>query len=139
LVKKRRDINETITSVVVDGDLSAQPKGEAQDLSYMLNVLEDLFVSDQVIGYILRNQHTATVDLKNPADLMRYATLSYEALNAAGELSILNQMGKVEKILVEGKEVKMLCVSFGENTLSLFMENSVDHIAVLNRILPLTQ
>jgi predicted regulator of Ras-like GTPase activity (Roadblock/LC7/MglB family) len=46
----------------------------------------------------------------------------------------LFNLGDVENIIVEGKEVKMLLTTLGTNKISIFMEKTADHADVLMRI-----
>ena len=44
-------------------------------------------------------------------------------------------LADVESVLVEGKSVKALCMSVGENTMSIFMEKTATHAWIIKRIL----
>ncbi len=57
-------------------------------------------------------------------------------LDSSQEISELFDIGNVESILVEGKDIKALCMTMGENKISIFMEKTVDHADILNRITP---
>jgi hypothetical protein len=86
-------------------------------------------------GYILRNTTTAALDLQNPAKLVEYALLLSETTDACEELSRLFGLN-ITKAVVEGSEIKVLCMVIGNNKLSIFMEKSVDHADIFRRILP---
>jgi predicted regulator of Ras-like GTPase activity (Roadblock/LC7/MglB family) len=88
--------------------------------------LEEIKSSEGVIGYILRNTHSATIDLKDPAKLIDYAILSSSAIDASEELSGLFDLGNVSSIVVEGKSIKMLSLTVDENKISIFVEKNVD-------------
>ena len=96
--------------------------------------LEEIQKQDGVIGYILRNTSSASIDLKDPAKLIDYALLSSSALDASEELSELFALGNVRSVLVEGKNIKMLSLIVDGNRISVFMEKNVD-IEVLRKTL----
>jgi predicted regulator of Ras-like GTPase activity (Roadblock/LC7/MglB family) len=96
--------------------------------------LEDIKSINGVIGYILRNAKSAAIDLKDPTKLIEYAVLSSSALDAAEELSELFSLGEVDNILVEGKEVKVLSLTIGENRISLFLEKNADIEKLLKKL-----
>ena len=41
----------------------------------------------------------------------------------------------MESVLVEGENVKVLCMSIGENNISVFMEKKATHSWIIKRIL----
>ncbi|MDH5755011.1 MAG: hypothetical protein OEY95_07425, partial [Candidatus Bathyarchaeota archaeon] len=87
-----------------------------------------------VIGYILRNSTSAAIDLKDPTKIIDYAILSSSALDASEELSELFHLGEVKNIVVEGKNVKVLSLTIGENRISVFMEKNADSKKVLRKL-----
>lgn len=80
-----------------------------------------------VIGYILRNSKSASIDLKDPTKIIDYAVLSSSALEASEELSNTFELGDVKYILIEGNDVKFISFVEDENRVSVFMEKNVDH------------
>jgi predicted regulator of Ras-like GTPase activity (Roadblock/LC7/MglB family) len=88
--------------------------------------LEEIKSGEGVIGYILRNTHSATIDLKDPTKLIDYAILSSSAIDASEELSGLFDLGNISSIVVEGKSIKMLSLTVDENKISIFVEKNVD-------------
>ncbi|MGQ9552350.1 MAG: hypothetical protein ACUVUE_07985 [Candidatus Bathycorpusculaceae bacterium] len=98
--------------------------------------LEDLNRCEGVIGYILRNSTSATIDLKDPAKLIDYAVLSSSAFDLSSELSELFDLGEVENILLEGKNAKVYSLIVSGNKISVFMEKNADCEKVLERLHP---
>lgn len=96
--------------------------------------LEEIKGHEGVIGYILRNSHTATIDLKDPARIIDYAILSSSAIDTGKELSDLFNIGNIKSIVVEGKKTKILTIIINENRISIFMEKNADS-EVLRKIL----
>ncbi len=83
-----------------------------------------------VNGYILRNSTSAAIDLKNPEKLQGFAILSAEATKTAEEISKIFNLDRVESILLEGKDQKILSILIGENKISVFMEKDANHSAI---------
>lgn len=96
--------------------------------------LERIKNREGVIGYILRNTESASIDLKDPTKLIDFAVLSSSALEAGENLSSVFKLGGFKNILIEGKEVKVLSLTVGENRISVFMENGVDQNKIYKEI-----
>jgi len=88
-----------------------------------------------VIGYILRSSTSAIIDLAAPDKIIEYAVLSSQMHDSSQEITKQFNLGETESILVEGKNVKVLCMSIGENKISVFMEKSATHAWIIKRIL----
>jgi len=120
MVKKKKTYQETATA--------AEPIAieETTSMSNLRANLEEIKAFDGVIGYILRNSTSAAIDLKDPTKIIDYAILSSTALDAAEELSEFFDLGEMKNITVEGKEVKVLSLTVGENKISVFVEKNTD-------------
>ena len=136
MVKKKRSIHETTTTVLVEDETASTPVEENQAFENLSTRLAEIRKCDGVIGYILRSATSATIDLKEPEKIVEYAILSSQVLESSHEISELFDIGNVENILVEGKNIKALCMTIGEYKISIFMEKTVDHADILNRITP---
>ena len=88
-----------------------------------------------VIGYILRSNTSAIIDLAAPDKIIEYAFLSSQMHDSSQEITKQFNLGETESILVEGKNVKVLCMTIGENKISVFMEKSATHAWIIKRIL----
>ncbi|MCS7114320.1 MAG: hypothetical protein RMJ15_07525 [Nitrososphaerota archaeon] len=86
--------------------------------------LEEIKGYEGVIGYILRNSQSASIDLKDSSKLIEYAILSSASLDAWEELSQLFNLGEVNNITIEGENIKVLSMVFGENKVSVFTEKA---------------
>jgi predicted regulator of Ras-like GTPase activity (Roadblock/LC7/MglB family) len=133
MVKQKRSIHETATTVIVDDVTSSEEDQVFTDLS---KNLAEIRKAEGVIGYILRSTTAATIDLKEPEKLIEYAILSSQVLDSSREISELFELGDVESLLIEGKEIKVLCMVIGENKISIFMEKNADHADILKRVSP---
>jgi predicted regulator of Ras-like GTPase activity (Roadblock/LC7/MglB family) len=95
------------------------------------NSLDNLKNKEGVIGYILRNTKSASIDLKDPTKIIDYAIISSTAHETGENLSKIFNLGGIQKILIEGKNTKILTLRIGENQLSIFLEKNVDPNKIL--------
>ena len=133
MVKQKRSIHETATTVIVDDITSSEEDQVFTDLS---KNLAEIRKAKGVIGYILRSTTAATIDLKEPEKLVEYAILSSQVLDSSQEISELFELGDVESTLIEGKEIKALCLVIGENKIGIFMEKNADDADILKKVSP---
>ncbi len=133
MTKKKKVAEETIAEPIALEKATATPIAPSATDKLRAS-LEELKGYEGVIGYILRNSTSAAIDLKDPSKLIEYAILSSSALEAGEELSETLNLGEVKSILVEGKEVKILSFTVGENKVSIFMERNADLEKVLKKV-----
>ena len=88
-----------------------------------------------VIGYILRSNDSAIIDLASSEKLADYAIFSYEVAGACQEMIKNFNFGETESMLVEGESVKVLCMNIDDNKVSVFMEKNATHAGIIKRIL----
>ncbi|MDH5482391.1 MAG: hypothetical protein OEY22_05890 [Candidatus Bathyarchaeota archaeon] len=124
--KKKRGTQEAATMT--------EPVAVESTVDNLRGNLEEIKTYEGVIGYILRNSTSATIDLKDPTKIIDYAILSSSSVDASQELSELFDLGDVKKIILEGKEVKILSLTIDENKVSIFTEKNVDQEKILKRI-----
>jgi len=96
--------------------------------------LEEIKTYDGVIGYILRNSTSAAIDLKDPTKIIDYAILSSSALDASEALSEDFNLGSIRSVIVEGKNVKVLCLTASDNRISVFMDKEVNYEEILTKL-----
>jgi len=120
MTKKKKD---TQMENEVSEPMTAQVTASESDLRAKLNEIRGY---DGVVGYILRNSHSAAVDLKDPTKIIDYAVLSSSTIDAGQELSELFNLGNIRSIVVEGKNIKMLSMIIDENRISILMEKDGD-------------
>jgi predicted regulator of Ras-like GTPase activity (Roadblock/LC7/MglB family) len=128
MVKQKKNLEETASEL----EPIAVEKAICED--NVRPILEDIKKSDGVIGYILRNTTSATIDLNDPTKVIDYATLSSSTSEASEQLSELFDLGKIRNITVEGKDAKTLHLSIDENDISIFMEKNVDAKKILEKM-----
>lgn len=136
MVKRRKSIHETSTTVIMEDETDVSTVEEDQTFTNLRTNLAEINKCEGILGYILRNATSATIDLKDPAKLVEYAILSSQALDSSQEISELFAIGEIESVLIEGKDTKALCMAIGENKVSIFMEKNTDHTDILKRVAP---
>jgi predicted regulator of Ras-like GTPase activity (Roadblock/LC7/MglB family) len=128
MVKKRKETEETVITeepVAVESAVSDDK---------LRTSLEEIKNYDGVMGYIMRNTSSASIDLKDPAKIVDYAILSSTAFEATEEFSQLFRLGNLKNITVDGKNLRMLSIAIDENKISVFMEKNADAEKVMKRI-----
>ncbi len=104
------------------------PKNKTQKQNETLHVkLQNIKTKEGIIGYIIRDPKSASVDIKDPTKIIDYALLA-STLHDSGESMISAfELGNVNNIVIEGKDVKVLTLTIGNNRISIFMNKNVDH------------
>jgi predicted regulator of Ras-like GTPase activity (Roadblock/LC7/MglB family) len=88
-----------------------------------------------VIGYILRSNTSALIDLTEQEKIIEWAILSSQISESSNEIAKQFNLEEIESVLVEGKCVKVLCMSVGDNKIGIFMEKTATHAWIIKRIL----
>ena len=132
MLKQKTSADEAETTlpdqvVTVDGENSA-----FASLSASLAEIRKL---KGVIGYILRSNTSAILDFPEPDKITENAILASQIHDSCQEIRKQFNLGEMESVLVEGKNIKVLCMSIGENNISVFMEKSATHPWIIKRIL----
>jgi len=128
MVKQKKNLEETASEL----EPIAVEKAICED--NVRPMLEEIKKSDGVIGYILRNHMSATIDLNDPTKLIDYAILSSSTFEAGEKLSELFDLGKIKTIKVQGKNTNTLHLNIDENDISIFMEKDADVKKILEKI-----
>ena len=96
--------------------------------------LEEIRNYDGVVGYILKNTTSASIDLKDPAKIIEYAILSSTTFESTEELSKLFNLENVRDVIMKGKNLKMVSLTTANNRISIFLENDSDSDKILKKI-----
>ncbi len=138
MTRKRRSTTATLTTATIENEtpfpIISLPAEKDSTYKSLRERLEEINKQEDVTGYILRNMTTATIDLKDPSSLLALALLASYAVDTGHEYSETFDLGKVESILLEGKNTKVLCIAIGKNIVNVFMEKKADHAQILNQI-----
>ena len=117
----RKKSSKKKTKIPEEASSLAEKDEETEILKAKLESIKDM---PEVIGYILRNSRSATIDAKDPTKIIDYAMLSSATIETAKKLIEIFQLGEAEKIVLEGNTAKLLSLSIGENSISVFMEKN---------------
>jgi predicted regulator of Ras-like GTPase activity (Roadblock/LC7/MglB family) len=119
-----------------NNDFAVVTVGDEKSVFSNLSIsLAEIRKSKGVIGYILRSNSSALVDLSETEKISQYALLSWQIEESGQNLARQFSLGVPESTLVEGAEVKVLCMSIGENRLSVFMEKLEPPEWIIKRII----
>jgi hypothetical protein len=102
--------------------------------SDLLTLLAEVKNCEGVVGYILRNETSALIDLEDSAKITDYALLSSLTFEASKDFSDVFDLGDIRSIFFEGKNIKILSVTTDENKVSVFMEKRADVEKVLEKL-----
>ncbi len=129
---KKREMGENAMAdevVVTSSELSPTEEPPREDSAYdqVLASAEEIRKNEDVLGYILRGEAKATVDLVEPAKIVDYAILSSQLFESAEIMAESLGLGKIQDALGVGKETKVVCMVLGENLLSIFVKKAAPH------------
>ena len=110
--------------MLVKSSKTEEQESETEILQEKLQTIKE---QEGIIGYILRNSKSASIDLKDPTKIIDYAVLSSTALDTGDDMTETLQLGEVDTIVLETEETKLLSMKTNENSVSIFMEKTVDH------------
>ncbi len=133
MVKKKSGLNETVTTIFVDDETDAEAEMD-DDFTDLRTNLAEIRKCEGVIGYILKDPTTATIDLQDPAKTVEYAMLASEAFDSYEELRELFDLGDAESVLMECKNIKLVCLAIGDCTVGIFMEKTADQAEILRKV-----
>jgi len=138
MARKKRNVTEAPTTVLEEESsipIISSTVEEDLDIKLLRERLAEISQAEGVTGYIIRNATSAAIDLKDTSNLVGFALLSSHAADAYQEFSAMFNLGEVGHTLLEGQTAKVLCLTIGENTVSVFMEKTIDHMKILERLL----
>ncbi|MGZ4851305.1 MAG: hypothetical protein ACXV2C_07995 [Candidatus Bathyarchaeia archaeon] len=120
----------------VTSGVAALSVGEGNSAFASLSAsLEEIRKLKGVIGYIIRSNSSAIVDLTGPDKISEYALLTFEIHESCQNITNQLHLGEIETAIIEGKNVKVLCLIVGENKISVLMEKDANHAWIIKRIL----
>lgn len=135
MTRRVTTITENPTAFAIEE--SALAKGEVERVFKKLKtILAEIRKTKGVIGFILKNSTLATSDINNAKELNEFAVLASQLFDSSENLFVHIDASEMKSAALEGSKMRILCVSIGENQVSIFMEKSVDYCRVLNRVQP---
>lgn len=135
MVKKKQN-QENATAIMVDEDELSANSEENETYKNLTDKLAKIRKKTGVIGYIIRNETFAAIDLKEPEKLVEYAIFSSQLMDSSQEISDQFELGDVTNVLIEGKQNKALCMNIEGNKISIFMEKDANDADILKQISP---
>ncbi len=120
-------LTDTTLNIVVVGDNSV--------FANLAATLSEIRKLKGVIGYILRSNIAAIIDITQKESLIEYASLCSQIHDSSRAIAKQFNLTDVESVLVEGKSVKVLCMCIGEIKMAVFMEKTCTHAWIVKRIL----
>jgi predicted regulator of Ras-like GTPase activity (Roadblock/LC7/MglB family) len=138
---KKRNMNETTLeeeAIIMDTEVAPEittSNNENPGYENFLASVQTLRKNQEIEGYILKSESKATVDLNNATKIIEYAMLTSQAFESSTALSSSFSIGNIETILIEGKNIKTLCINHDQNQLSIFMKKNIDDADILEAIL----
>ena len=118
----------------VDWAPKIEEKEEKTEIVDLRSMLDDIKPRQGIVGYIIRGPTSASVDIKDPSKIIDYAALSSEAAESSENLSSMFGLGRICYVIIEGKNLKVLSMTKGEQQVSIFMEKNVDHDQIYKEI-----
>ncbi len=134
MLKPKTSTDETAT-VFTDAVAVTSVGEENSAFASLSDSLTEIRKLKGVLGYILRSNTSAIIDLSEQDKIIAYAILSSQINDPSLKITKQFNIGDTESILVEGKNVKVLCMSIAENKISIFMEKTATHAWIIKRIL----
>lgn len=125
--KKKNNVQEV-------ADLAEPVAVEESRVDMIRTSLEEIKAHDGVIGFILRNSKSATIDLKDPTKIIDYAILSSSAFETSEVLSEDFKLGTVRSIVIQGEDKKVLSLTDDGNRISVFIEKDVEWEKILKKL-----
>lgn len=111
-------------------EISIQDQLDAEYKNFLAALIE-IRKNKDILGFILKNDAKATVDLDEPTKIIEYAMLSSQAFESAETLSTTFSLGDIKSILIKGKNIKALCISQRNSQLSIFMEKNANFTDIM--------
>jgi predicted regulator of Ras-like GTPase activity (Roadblock/LC7/MglB family) len=137
--KKEIDGNMTVgEEIVISTESTPEEAVNEDDPEYesLFSSVQEIRKNQDVVGYILRGESKAAVDLNESSKIIEYAMMSSQALESSEVMAESFDLGKIENIVIEGKDIKVLCLNLGQNKLSFFMNKTAPHNWLLERLQP---
>ena len=98
-------------------------KSDSED-STAFTIEEAPKMGSNVIGYILRNETSAKINLSESDKIVDYAMFNSQLIESGQSIAELLGIRNVERLIVEGKNIKAICKISGENKTCIFLKKA---------------
>jgi predicted regulator of Ras-like GTPase activity (Roadblock/LC7/MglB family) len=136
MAKKKGKQQEAATTVIVDEEELGASSDEDERYEDLSCELAEIRKDKNVLGYILRNETSATIDIEASGKIVEYAIFSSQVLDSSQEISDEFELGDVESVVIEGEEKKVLCMKIGKNKINVFMKKDADCSKISKKLSP---
>ena len=136
MAKKKGKQQEAATTVIVDEEELGASSDEDERYEDLSCELAEIRKDKNVLGYILRNETSATIDIEESEKIVEYAIFSSQVLDSSQEISDEFELGDVESVVIEGEEKKVLCMKIGKNKINVFMKKDADCSKISKKLSP---
>jgi predicted regulator of Ras-like GTPase activity (Roadblock/LC7/MglB family) len=136
MAKKKGKQQEAATTVIVDEEELGASSDEDERYEDLSCELAEIRKDENVLGYILRNETSATIDIEASGKIVEYAIFSSQVLDSSQEISDEFELGDVESVVIEGEEKKVLCMKIGKNKINVFMKKDADCSKISKKLSP---
>ncbi|MCL4430074.1 MAG: hypothetical protein M1167_04910 [Chloroflexi bacterium] len=124
-----------VSTELADGAAVISAGDDNSGFTNLAAILAEIRKLKGVMGYILRSDSSAIIDLTEQDKIIDYAILSSQISESSQEMAKQFNLANIESVLVEGKNVKVLCMNVDENKIGIFMEKTATHAWIIKRIL----
>ncbi len=105
-----------------------------QDFESLQLIIAEVQKACKIKGFILKNSVRAIFNIYNPDDVFDLALLSSELFDSSAKLFEVTKAGTLNHVVLKGGQMSVLCLSDGENQLSIFMDRGTDYNVILDMI-----
>lgn len=132
----KRGINVTETPLVITVErASLGQEQKTKDYANLHSILKEIREKNEILGFILKGSAYAAIDLDHNEDLAKFAILVSQLANFSKQVLNLHEEAFVRSVVLEGKELKVLCLNIRGNEIGIMMKKSNDDKEILNKIL----
>jgi predicted regulator of Ras-like GTPase activity (Roadblock/LC7/MglB family) len=107
---------------------------DSAEFSRLATNLVELSKLEGVVGYILRSNSSALIDLPKQVSIADLALLTFQIYCSTGEMAKQFNMNDIESVLVEGKDLKVLSVAIGKNKIDVLLKKTASHALIVKEI-----
>jgi predicted regulator of Ras-like GTPase activity (Roadblock/LC7/MglB family) len=136
MAKKKGSQQEAATTMIVDEEELGASSDEDDIYEDLSCELAEIRKDKNVLGYILRNETSATIDIEESEKIVEYAIFSSQVLDSSQKISDEFELGDVESVVIEGEDAKALCMKIGENRINVFMKKDADCSKISKKLSP---
>ena len=110
--------------MLVNHSKTTEDENKTEQLQEKLQKIKE---QDGIIGYILRSEKSASIDLKDSTKIIDFAVLSSTSFDTSDNMTETMQIGEIDTIILESEGTKLLSMKTEDHSISIFMEKTVDH------------